>query len=187
MNNNYYTIEKILKDYSDLHPLLKGSYLSFDDQRSKILENIKELPVLYGVVRNISREEQTLNWSLRVYCLDLLLADRTNEKSIMNSTFEILNDLYNYIQFSKLPFRIKTLSFQPLNNFDNNRMNGWFIDLSFETKSYQCLDFNDGCLPPPPLPINELQWELVDTDGNVLQSGVQPCGEDLTIIIDLGE
>jgi len=141
--SNYYLIEDILKKYSDKHPLLEGAELSFDDQRSLYLEG-KIGIFLYGVITNIVRNEQTLNWNLRVYCVSNLLRDRANEKGVMNTTFEILNDFYNFCVFNKVPFKATSLTFRPLNNFDNNRSNGWSIDIVIEGKSNQCNPFEYG-------------------------------------------
>jgi hypothetical protein len=191
MNTNYYYIKNILEEYANFHPLLMSSELSFSDQRTKFHENQTLFPVLYGVVNSVNRNKQTLNWNVRIWCLDLLKADRGNEKHIMNTTFEILNDFYNFLTFRKVDFRALSSNLTPLNNYDLNRMNGWYLDITIETKSIQCIDLCDYPNQPPCPPDSNFKpltdWKLVDTDGNILQSGSQPCGEDLTIIIDLGE
>ena len=101
MKGNYYFIENILNDFVAYNKRVQKSYLSFNDQRSLDLENEKYHPVLYSVIRSVNRLENVLDFNMRIYCLDNLFADRSNEKDVMNETLEILNDLYNFLSYSK--------------------------------------------------------------------------------------
>ena len=137
---NYNLIERLLKDFTEINDFVQSFELSFDDQRSKWNENEKLFPTIYGVVRNIENLEYTINWNIDIFILDNLTQDRSNEKSIMNTTQEIGNQFINYVrnvEDKDFSFIVKP-RLTPLNNFDNNRMNGWQVNLTLETRREQC-------------------------------------------------
>lgn len=140
MNGNYNRIEKLLKDFTDINGFVNNFELSFNDQRSKWNENEKLFPTIYGVVQNIENLEYTINWNIDVYILDNLSQDRSNEKTVMNLTQEIGNQFINYVrEVEERDFRFIVIPrLFPLNNFDNNIMNGWRINFVVETKREQC-------------------------------------------------
>lgn len=137
---NYNLIERLLKDFTDINDFVQSFELSFDDQRSKWSENEKLFPTIYGVVRNVQNTEYTINWNIDVFVLDNLTQDRSNEKSIMNTTQEIGNQFINYVRDYYREYATFNVdpTLNPLNNFDNNRMNGWRINMTIETKREQC-------------------------------------------------
>ena len=162
---NYNLIERLLKDFTDINDFVQSFELSFDDQRSKWNENEKLFPTIYAVVRNIQNTEYTINWNIDVYILDNLNQDRSNEKSIMNTTGEIGNQFINFIRDYYNEFTTFTVdpTLQPLNNFDNNRMNGWRANMTIETRREQCYIGSDS-VPFYPLPGEQLIIKYLTCD-----------------------
>jgi len=141
MNTNYNLIKKILGDFATGHNQLINAYLSFSDQRSYLLEQDKTFPCLYGVINNFNLDQNAyvINWSLRVYFMDIVLDGRENEDSVMNNTGEIALDFIKYLKkYEDDVELLNNSNATPLNNFDNNKFNGWYIDVVLSTKADQC-------------------------------------------------
>jgi len=141
MNTNYNLIKKILGDFASGHNQLTKAYLSFSDQRSYLLEQDKRFPCLYGVINNFNLDQNAyvINWSLRVYFMDIVLDGRENEDSVMNNTGEIALDFVKYLKkYEDDVELLNNSNATPLNNFDNNKFNGWYIDVVLSTKADQC-------------------------------------------------
>jgi len=74
-------------------------------------------------------------FSFRVYCVDLLQKDRTNETEILNQTLLVLRDLNNWLREDlNVPFQvIGDPTATPVNNFLMDYTTGWFADITIET------------------------------------------------------
>jgi hypothetical protein len=142
MNTNYNFILNLFQLFAQQNQFVQNTYLSFDDQRSLWYERIKEFPGVYGVIRQVNLDEQIVRWNIDVYFLDLLFDNRANEVDVMNNTLEIANQFQNFIHKNKdNNYTINQFSsLTPLNNFDNNRMNGWRVNMTLESKREQCFD-----------------------------------------------
>jgi surface protein len=68
----------------------------------------------------------------------------------MNNTGEIVNHIINFVKNEKFnDYRFLDIGFaQPLNNYDNNRMNGWIFRTRIETKREQCYTPIEGGVVP---------------------------------------
>jgi hypothetical protein len=150
MNANYNYIINLLTEIANGHPQLQDVRLSFQDQRSLFHEKAKGLPVLYANVTNVRYLEYTVNWDIDIYIMDNILDNRENESSIMNNTGEIVNHIINFVKNEKFnDYRFLDIGFaQPLNNYDNNRMNGWIFRTRIETKREQCYTPIEGGVVP---------------------------------------
>jgi hypothetical protein len=106
--------------------------------------------VLYANVTNVRYLEYTVNWDIDIYIMDNMLDNRENESSIMNNTGEIVNHIINFVKNEKFnDYRFLDIGFaQPLNNYDNNRMNGWIFRTRIETKREQCYTPIEGGVVP---------------------------------------
>lgn len=153
MNTNYNFITLLFQDFTQQNSFVQAAILSFDDQRSEWYTRLKQFPAIYGVIRSVNLDEQIVRWNIDVYFLDLLLDNRSNEVSVMNNTLEIANQFQNFIHKNKdNNYTINQFStLTPLNNFDNNRMNGWRVNMTLESKREQC--FDGTFLPTPPGPV----------------------------------
>ena len=152
MNSNYNFVNSVIENFTTNNTYIQYYKLSFDDQRSIDLGNNKDFPAFYAVIRNIQHEEYVTNWSIDIFSLDLLMPNRANETDVMNNTSETINQFSNYIQNIQTDFArfINYGNSIPLNNFDDNRMNGWRFSFTVEFKREQCYD--GGNFPTPILP-----------------------------------
>jgi len=178
MNFNFYALKKLLQDYSDFHPLLQGSGVGPSDYRSFYNEKESYFPHIYATPLSVSRTRQTTNWNIRVWVLDIMKSDRSNYDDITNTTWEILNDFYNYLEFNKLPHRSIGFSSVPVHNWDRESLTGWYSDITLEAKTLQCLDSGDFNFSA-----SFVKWTIFDNSGNIIEQGEQPCGIDLDITL----
>jgi len=176
MNANYNYIINLLTEIANGHPQLQDVRLSFQDQRSLFHEKAKGLPVLYANVTNVRYLEYTVNWDIDIYIMDNMLDNRENESSIMNNTGEIVNHIINFVKNEKFnDYRFLDIGFaQPLNNYDNNRMNGWIFRTRIETKREQCYTPIEGGVVPilcADANVIVLNSENIEVDSGTVGSG----------------
>jgi surface protein len=182
MNANYNYIVNLLTEIANGHPQLQDVRLSFKDQRSLFHEKAKGLPVLYANVENLRYLEYTCIWDIDIYIMDNIFDSRENEVSIMNNTGEIINHVINFVKNEKFnDYRFIDIGFaQPLNNYDNNKMNGWIFRTRIETKREQCYTPIKGGVVP--ILCEDAEWVLNDSQGTELNSGTIPSGGSETIV-----
>lgn len=138
MNTNYNYIIKYLKDFVDANVYLKYFKFSFEDQRDVDLTNTNKFPALYATLENITYNEQVKNYNLNLYFLDMLNPNRSNEVDIMNNLDEVIDHFHNYIDNDKIGYVESRGVANPLNNFTDNRMNGYNLSVTISFKREQC-------------------------------------------------
>jgi len=181
MNTNYNYIANLLAEIANGHPQLQDVRLSFKDQRSLFHEKAKALPVLYANVTNMTYLEYTINWDIDIYVMDNLLDNRQNEQSIMTSTGEIINHIINFVKNEKFnDYRFLDIGIaEPLNNYDNNRMNGWIFRTKIETKRGQCYTpIQSGIVP---ILCEDANYLVQYDNGTLIQQGTIPSGGSVTV------
>jgi len=131
---SYIRIKNALAYFATHHLTLKRFNCSFSEQLDNFSSSDNSFPILYCVPNDVSFLENTDSYSFRIYCLDLLQKDRSNESFVLNNTLLVLRDLVNWIRLDREnEINISnTPVARPVNNFLVDFSCGWYLDLEIE-------------------------------------------------------
>ena len=148
MVQNYNSIIDKLNQFANAHLSLKRFKVSFFDQMDPFTSDDNTFPILYVVPNEVSFQDNIDVISFRVYCVDILQKDRSNEQVILNETLLILRDLTNWLRDADNDLNIlNTPRAIPVNNFGGDFTTGWFTDFEIEasTETTDCsIPFSSG-------------------------------------------
>ncbi len=145
MVNSYNTINAALYQFAANHLSLKRYNMSFFEQFDNFSTSGNSFPILYAVPVQVSFEKEIDVHTVRIYAIDILQKDRSNESVILNETLLILRDLTNWFKMDlNNPLNILNQPrATPVNNFLVDYTVGWYIDIDIEADA----DTNDCVIP----------------------------------------
>jgi len=133
--HSYQSIKDLLYQFANAHLSIERYDMSFFEQLPNFAtEGEQTFPLLYAVPQDVTLQENVDEFTFRVYCVDLMQKDRSNETEILNQTLLILRDLNNWLREDlNVPFSlIGDPRATPINNFLMDFTAGWFIDITIE-------------------------------------------------------
>jgi len=210
---SYYSLLNKIEAFCNAHLQIKKFAGEFREQMPNFCTLDEKYPVVF-VVPNASLP--TLNqkdFTIDIYCVDVIQKDRANLNVILSDTELILNDIYLY--FSDGPdLSVEIMSsptLTPLNNFDLDYVAGWFMTVTFQVNGY-CVEAipyepiepsSNDCAPVRVLNSDESYFQnvpsgntlnlpdvniqVIDENSNVLSNLTYPSVQDLTINVDCPE
>ena len=131
---SYNTLVDALTQFSTNHLTLKRFKCSFFEQLDNFSTEDNQFPILYAIPSDVAFDTNIDEFSFRVYCVDILQKDRSNESPILNETLLVLRDLTNWLrldQDNNLNI-INTPVATPVNNFLTEYTTGWYVDITIE-------------------------------------------------------
>jgi len=131
---SYNTLVNALTQFSNNHLSLKRFKCSFFEQFDNFSTSGNSFPILYAVPQDCQFEENIDRFTFRVYCVDTLQKDRSNEATVLNETLLVLRDLTNWLrldQYNDLNI-LNVPRANPINNFLVDFTAGWYIDIEIE-------------------------------------------------------
>lgn len=207
---SYYSLLNKLEAFCNAHLQIKKFAGEFREQMPNFCTLDEKYPVVF-VVPNASLP--TLNqkeFTIDIYCVDVIQKDRANLNVILSDTELILNDIYLY--FSDGPdLSVEILSsptLTPVNNFDLDYVAGWFMSVTFQVEGYcvraipiEPITPGEGGCPPvrvlnsdesyfqnvpsgDTLNLPDVNIQVIDENLNVLSNLNYPSVQDLIINVD---
>ena len=151
MVNSYNTLINTLQQFAQHHLGVQRFKTSFFEQFDNFSTGDNNFPILYVVPQDVTMLEEVDSLFIRVYCVDILQKDRSNEQPILNDTLLILRDLINWIrQDATVNYNVlNNPRAIPVNNFLVDYTVGWYIDIELESESY-----GNDCVIPFDVPFN---------------------------------
>lgn len=137
MIQSYSTIVSALRQFSEAHLNTQRFKCSFVEQLDNFSTEEKSFPILFAIPDSVGLEENIDSFNFRVYCLDILQKDRSNEPAIMNSTLLVLTDLANWLRLddtNELNLLNNPIA-TPVNNALMDNTAGWFFDIEIEANA----------------------------------------------------
>jgi hypothetical protein len=134
MIQQYNTVINSLNQFSEAHLSLKRFKSSFFEQIDNFSTSGNTFPILYAIPNDVVFDENIDRMSFRVYVVDILQKDRSNEQSILNETLLILRDLTNWFR-QDTTNNLNILNnprCTPVNNFGVEFTVGWYADYEIE-------------------------------------------------------
>lgn len=207
---SYYSLLNKIEAFCDAHLQIKKYAGEFREQMPNFCTLDEKYPVVFvapnGSLNTLNQKEFTLD----IYCVDVIQKDRANLNVILSDTELILNDLYLYFSDGD-DWTIDVLSapsLQPVNNFDLDYVAGWFMTITFQVDGY-CVE----AIPMEPiipeggecenasvqnsdasysqlvasggsLTLPDITIKVLDENDNILSSGTYPSVQDQVITVD---
>lgn len=134
MIQSYNTLVNTLTQFANNHLTLQRFKCSFFEQMPNFSTEDNNFPILYAIPSDVSMGENIDEFSFRIYCVDILQKDRSNEGTILNETLLVLRDLNNWLRL-ETSHDLNILNNPraiPVNNFLTEFTTGWYMDVVIE-------------------------------------------------------
>ena len=175
-----------IEAFCNAHLQIKKYGGEFKEQMPNFSTENEKYPIVYVVPTSDLSDLNTNQFTLDVYCVDIIQKDRANINTIVSDCNLIVNDLYLYfLDGNDLSIDvIGASSGSPINNFDLDYSAGWVKSITFEVQAYSvCAIPMNPINPNPPQVCNPANYNLVDTLDNILASGSIDSGVTADIVV----
>lgn len=141
---SYTTIKNALEQFAENHLSVRRFKTSFFEQIDNFSSSDNTFPILYAIPSDVTFDQYVNRYFFRIYCVDILQKDRSNESAILNDTLLVLRDLYNWLKIADNGLNtLSTSRAIPVNNFLVDYTAGWYIDIEVEGTA----ESNDCSIP----------------------------------------
>lgn len=161
-NKTYNEIIAYIRSFSNEHLDVKRFAEEDEDQMSSVTAMDEKFPMIFATPTGNEFDYEINGYTLRIYCYDRLMKDRSNSTNIRSKTNQILNDLDVWLRKeSSLPFEIDEISnVTPFSSELMTDVTGWYIDLTIDVPSYSVCNIPFNTLPLIP------SYDCDDNDGD---------------------
>lgn len=125
--------------FYNTHLQVKKVGTDFKEQLFNFATKDEKYPLVYIVPVDAIPTENTTDFTLEIYCFDIIQKDRANITTILSDTQQILNDLYLNYTFSLTDTDFDVVGFPafvPLNNDLLDYAAGWLMTITFTMPSW---------------------------------------------------
>ena len=175
-----------IEAFCNAHLQIKKYGGEFKEQMPNFSTEDEKYPIVYVVPTSDLSDLNTNQFTLDVYCVDIIQKDRANINTVISDCNLIINDLYLYfLDGNDLSIDvIGASSGTPINNFDLDYSAGWVKSITFEVQSYSvCAIPMNPINPNPPIVCDPAIYNLIDTLDNILASGSINSGATENILV----
>jgi hypothetical protein len=185
MTTTYQKLLNKIEAFCNAHLQIKKYKGEFKEQMPNFATLDEKYPIVF-VVPNGDTEGLELNqFTLEVYCLDIIQKDRANINTIVSDCHLILKDLYLYFK-DGTDLEVDVIgdpTMTPLNNDLLDYAAGWVMTITFEVEGYAVCAIPMNPIPPFTPICEDADYQITDTDDNILYSGTIPSGGNLDQVI----
>lgn len=160
-----------IEAFCNAHLQIKKYGGEFKEQMPNFSTEDEKYPIVYVVPTSDISDLNTNQFTLDVYCVDIIQKDRANINTIVSDCNLIVNDLYLYfLDGNDLSIDVVgSSSGTPLNNFDLDYSAGWVKTITFEVQAYSvCAIPMNPINPNPPLVCDDAT--VINSDSTYLQT-----------------
>jgi hypothetical protein len=181
MTTTYQKLLNKIEAFCNAHLQIKKYKGEFKEQMPNFATLDEKYPIVF-VVPNGDTEGLELNqFTLEVYCLDIIQKDRANINTIVSDCHLILKDLYLYFK-DGTDLEVDVIgdpTMTPLNNDLLDYAAGWVMTITFEVEGYTVCAIPMNPIPPFTPICEDADYQITDTEDNILYSGTIPSGGSL--------
>lgn len=170
---SYISLLSKIEAFCNAHLQIKKYGGEFREQMPNFATKDEKYPVVFVTPTSDTEALNTNQFTVDIYCVDLIQADRTNLNSIISDCQLILKDMYvYYTNDNDIEIDVVgTASMTPLNNQDLDYVAGWVMSITFEVASY-----GDCAIPMNPInpnpPIVCADATVTNSDGTYIETVV---------------
>lgn len=152
INISYTRLLNAFETFSNAHLQIKRFGSDFEEQMPNFATENEKYPILFVSPNNSIFDENANQFSVKVFCFDVIEKDRTNINTILSDTNTILNDVYRWFKDGEV-FGIDVIgtapNSTPINNALLDYVAGWEMDITFEVDTYGLCEIPFSPAPPP--------------------------------------
>lgn len=155
MNISYQKILNAFEEFATPHLEIKKFASDFAEQMPNFATKDEKYPILFVAPSSSIFDENANQFTVTVYCFDVLLKDRSNINTVLSTTNTILNDVYRWFIDGEV-FGIDVIgdtpTATPINNALLDYCAGWQMDITFEVDTYGICEIPFDPTPTPEQP-----------------------------------
>ena len=174
---SYITLLSKIEAFCNAHLQIKKYGGEFREQMPNFSTKDEKYPIVYVTPNGDVEDLNTNQFTVDIYCVDIIQKDRANLNTILSDTQLILKDLFVYYRNdndTELDV-IGTASMSPLNNLDSDYVAGWLMSITFEVNSY-----GDCAIPMNPIVPGQGSNVVVSNSDDSFSVTIS-CGDDYTL------
>jgi hypothetical protein len=183
MTTTYQKLLNKIEAFCNAHLQIKKYKGEFKEQMPNFATLDEKYPIVFVVPTGDTEGLELNQFTLEVYCLDIIQKDRANINTIVSDCHLILKDLYLYFK-DGTDLEVDVIgdpTMTPLNNDLLDYAAGWVMTITFEVEGYTVCAIPMNPIPPF-TPICEDASYLVEyVNGTPIESGTIPSGGSATI------
>jgi hypothetical protein len=183
MTTTYQKLLNKIEAFCNAHLQIKKYKGEFKEQMPNFATLDEKYPIVFVVPTGDTEGLELNQFTLEVYCLDIIQKDRANINTIVSDCHLILKDLYLYFK-DGTDIEVDVIgdpTMTPLNNDLLDYAAGWVMTITFEVEGYTVCAIPMNPIPPF-TPICEDASYLVEyVNGTPIESGTIPSGGSATI------
>lgn len=183
---SYITLLNKIETFCNAHLQIKKYGGEFREQMPNFATKDEKYPVVFVTPTSDTENLNTNQFTVDIYCVDIIQADRANLNSIISDCQLILKDMYvYYTNDNDIELDVVgSASMNPLNNIDLDYVAGWVMSITFEVASYgSCAIPMTPIEPNPSLPCEDAIQIIVDSLGDELYVNTIASGDTNTQVI----
>jgi len=208
---SYITLLSKIEQFCNAHLQIQKYGGEFREQMPNFSTKNEKYPVVFVEPVSDLEDLNTNQFSINVYCVDIIQKDRANLNTIVSDCQLILKDMYVYYtndMDAQLDV-VGTSTMTPINNFDLDYVAGWVMSITFEVATYgpckipmepitptpvECADGNvensDGSYTATVasgglLVLPDVRLQVYDQNENLLSDDTYPSVQDEQIIVTI--
>ena len=183
MTTTYQKLLNKIEAFCNAHLQIKKYKGEFKEQMPNFATLDEKYPIVFVVPTGDTEGLELNQFTIEVYCLDIIQKDRANINTIVSDCHLILKDLYLYFK-DGTDLEVDVIgdpTMTPLNNDLLDYAAGWVMTITFEVEGYTVCAIPMNPIPPF-TPICEDASYLVEyVNGTPIESGTIPSGGSATI------
>jgi len=208
---SYITLLSKIEQFCNAHLQIKKYGGEFREQMPNFSTKDEKYPVVFVEPVSDLEDLNTNQFSINVYCVDIIQKDRANLNTIVSDCQLILKDMYVYYindMDAQLDV-VGTSTMTPVNNFDSDYVAGWVMSITFEVSTYGACEIPMNPIEPVEvicepgyvensnasytnlaisgglLILPDVRLVVYDEDGNVLSDAMYPSVQDQAITVTI--
>lgn len=208
---SYITLLSKIEQFCNAHLQIKKYGGEFREQMPNFSTKDEKYPIVFVEPLSDLEDLNTNQFSINVYCVDIIQKDRANLNTILSDCQLILKDMYVYYtndMDAQLDV-VGTASMSPLNNYDSDYVAGWVMGITFEVSTYGPCEIPMNPITPTPvecqdgnvensdgsygatvasggtLVLPDVRLQVFDQNENLLSDGTYPSVQDEQITVTI--
>jgi hypothetical protein len=149
---SYITLLSKIEQFCNAHLQIKKYGGEFREQMPNFSTKDEKYPVVFVEPVSDLEDLNTNQFSINVYCVDIIQKDRANLNSIVSDCQLILKDMYVYYT-NDMDLQLDvvgTSTMTPVNNLDSDYVAGWVMSITFEVATYGPCEIPMNPITPEP-------------------------------------
>ena len=180
---SYISLLDKIEVFCNAHLQIQKYKGEFREQMPNFSTMNEKYPLVFVSPLSDTETLETNQFTLEIYCVDIIQKDRVNINTILSDCHLILKDLYLYFKDGD-DWTIDVIgepSITPVNNLDLDYVAGWVMSITFEVEGYSVCAIPIEPITPVTVECecDDASYTITDDEANVLYAGSIVSGGSL--------